>query len=53
MANGKFQGQIAIIWRKDRAWWLPDIGEGDIKPLSTDSKVNLIEHYPANWLLNR
>ncbi|WP_272679127.1 HutD family protein [Providencia sp. PROV137] len=28
------------------AWWLPDIGEGDIKPLSTDSKLIWIELLP-------
>ncbi|MCD2528034.1 MULTISPECIES: HutD/Ves family protein [Providencia] len=28
------------------AWWLPDIGEGEIKPLSTDSKLIWIELLP-------
>ncbi|MEY1274723.1 HutD family protein [Providencia rettgeri] len=28
------------------AWWLPDIGEGVIKPLSTDSKLIWIELLP-------
>ncbi|MEX6268556.1 hypothetical protein AB6F56_03785 [Providencia huaxiensis] len=41
-----FGGNCNIMAKGQGGWWLPDIGEGEVKPLSTDSKLIWIELLP-------